>query len=207
LEINDKEMTDIRTINFSKSNGLVPCVVQDANTKIVLMLGFMNAEALEKTTQEKKVTFFSRSKQRLWTKGETSGNFFQLVDILTDCDDDTLLIKVHPTGPACHTGADTCFNEKNSEWNLASLEKIIDSRKSDPVQGSYTTSLFESGMNKIAQKVGEEAVELVIEAKDNNTELFLNEAADLMFHYLVLLKAKGHSLEAVVDILQKRHNK
>jgi phosphoribosyl-ATP pyrophosphohydrolase/phosphoribosyl-AMP cyclohydrolase len=200
-------MIEVKTVNFSKLNGLVPCIVQDAATNIVLMLGFMNVEALEKTIQEKKVTFFSRSKKRLWTKGETSGNFFLLVDILNDCDDDTLLIKVQPTGPACHTGADTCFGETNTEWNLASLEKIIDSRKSNPVKGSYTTTLFESGMNKIAQKVGEEAVELVIEAKDTNDELFLNEAADLMFHYLVLLKAKGHSLDAVVDILQKRHKK
>jgi phosphoribosyl-ATP pyrophosphohydrolase/phosphoribosyl-AMP cyclohydrolase len=200
-------MVDVNSIDFSKANGLVPCIVQDAESNIVLMLGFMNVEALEKTMAEKKVTFFSRSKQRLWTKGETSGNFFNLVDILKDCDDDSLLVKVQPTGPACHTGADTCFNEKNTQWNLASLEKIIDSRKSNPVKGSYTTLLFESGMNKIAQKVGEEAVELVIEAKDTNDELFLNEAADLMFHYLVLLKAKGHSLDAVVDILEKRHKK
>jgi phosphoribosyl-ATP pyrophosphohydrolase/phosphoribosyl-AMP cyclohydrolase len=200
-------MIDVKSINFSKANGLVPCIVQDAESHIVLMLGFMNLEALEKTIAEKKVTFFSRSKQRLWTKGETSGNFFKLVHILKDCDEDSLLIKVQPTGPACHTGADTCFNEKNTAWNLASLERIIDSRKLNPVKGSYTTSLFESGMNKIAQKVGEEAVELVIESKDTNDELFLNEAADLMFHYLVLLKAKGHSLDAVVDILQKRHKK
>ena len=200
-------MIDVKSIDFSKANGLVPCIVQDAGSHIVLMLGFMNLEALEKTIVEKKVTFFSRSKQRLWTKGETSGNFFTLVDILKDCDDDSLLVKVQPTGPACHTGADTCFNEKNIQWSLSALEKIIDSRKSNPVKGSYTTSLFESGMNKIAQKVGEEAIELVIESKDTNDELFLNEAADLMFHYLVLLRAKGHSLDAVVDILQKRHKK
>lgn len=198
-------MIESKKINFSKLNGLVPCVVQDAHTKIVLMLGFMNEEAFQKTILEKRVTFFSRSKQRLWTKGETSGNTFELVDILLDCDQDTLLIKVNPTGPACHTGADTCFNEKNAGWSLALLENVIENRKSNPKKGSYTTTLFEAGMNKIAQKVGEEAVELIIEAKDNNKELFLNEAADLMYHYLVLLNAKGHSLNDVVDILKDRH--
>lgn len=186
-------------------NGLVPCIVQDADSGVVLMLGFMNSEALEKTLTEKRVTFFSRSKQRLWTKGETSGNFLELVDIIADCDNDTLLAKVHPVGPACHTGADTCFNEKNSGWNLASLEKTIADRKANPKIGSYTTSLFESGINKVAQKVGEEAVELVIEAKDDNKELFLNEAADLMYHYLVLLRAKGHSLADVEAVLRERH--
>lgn len=198
-------MIEPEKINFSKLNGLVPCVVQDANTKIVLMLGFMNAEAFQKTMLEKKVTFFSRSKQRLWTKGETSGNTFELVDILPDCDNDTLLIKVNPSGPACHTGADTCFNEINDGCDLSFLEKVIENRKSNPKKGSYTTSLFEAGMNKIAQKVGEEAVELIIEAKDNNKELFLNEAADLIYHYLVLLNAKGHSLKEVVNILKDRH--
>jgi phosphoribosyl-ATP pyrophosphohydrolase/phosphoribosyl-AMP cyclohydrolase len=198
-------MIESKKINFSKLNGLVPCVVQDVDTNIVLMLGFMNEEAFEKTIREKKVTFFSRSKQRLWTKGETSDNTFELVDILLDCDQDTLLVKVNPTGPACHTGADTCFNEKNEGWNLSSLENVIENRKANPQQGSYTTSLFESGMNKIAQKVGEEAVELIIEAKDNNKELFLNEAADLMYHYLVLLKAKGYSLKEVVRVLKDRH--
>lgn len=200
-------MIESKKINFSKLNGLVPCVVQDAHTKIVLMLGFMNEEAFQKTILEKKVTFFSRSKQRLWTKGETSGNTFELVDILLDCDQDTLLIKVNPTGPACHTGADTCFNEKNDGWSLSLLENVIKNRKSNPKKGSYTTTLFEAGMNKIAQKVGEEAVELIIEAKDNNKELFLNEAADLMYHYLVLLNAKGHSLNDVVDILKDRHKR
>lgn len=198
-------MIESKKINFSKLNGLVPCVVQDTHTKIVLMLGFMNEEAFQKTILEKKVTFFSRSKQRLWTKGETSGNTFELVDILLDCDQDTLLIKVNPTGPACHTGADTCFNEKNDGWSLSLLENVIKNRKSNPKKGSYTTTLFEAGMNKIAQKVGEEAVELIIEAKDNNKELFLNEAADLMYHYLVLLNAKGYSLNDVVDILKDRH--
>ncbi|MEO5603931.1 MAG: bifunctional phosphoribosyl-AMP cyclohydrolase/phosphoribosyl-ATP diphosphatase HisIE [Cyclobacteriaceae bacterium] len=200
-------MINAKSINFSKLNGLVPCVVQDADTNIVLMLGFMNEEAFNKTILEKKVTFFSRSKQRLWTKGETSGNTFNLADILIDCDDDTLLIKVNPTGPACHTGADTCFNEKNETWSLSSLEQVIEDRKKHPEKGSYTTSLFESGMNKVAQKVGEEAIELIIEAKDNNKDLFLNEAADLMYHYIVLLQAKGHSLEEVIGVLKSRHKK
>src|SRR5688572_13430692 len=198
-------MIDSTQIDFSKEKGLVPCIIQDAETSIVLMLGFMNEEALNKTILEKKVTFFSRSKQRLWTKGETSGNFFHLVDIIPDCDQDTLLVKVNPTGPACHTGADTCFNEINSGWSLSSLEKVIQDRKSNPKKGSYTTTLFESGMNKIAQKVGEEAVELVIESKDNNKELFLNEASDLMYHYLVLLQAKGYSLADVEAVLKERH--
>lgn len=192
-------------INFSKSDGLVPCVVQDAKTNIVLMLGFMNEEAYQKTVREKRVTFFSRSKQRLWTKGETSGNFLELQEILIDCDEDTLLIKANPVGPVCHTGADTCFNEKNESWNLLTLESIIQDRKTNPVKGSYTNSLFESGINKIAQKVGEEAVELVIESKDDNKELFLNEAADLMYHYLVLLTQKGFSLKDVLEILKRRH--
>ena len=200
-------MIESKQIDFKKQDGLVPCIIQDADTHVVLMLGFMNEEAFEKTRREKRVTFFSRSKQRLWTKGETSGNFFELVDILLDCDQDTLLVKVNPTGPACHTGADTCFNEINSGWDLSSLEKIIYDRKTNPKKGSYTTTLLESGMNKIAQKVGEEAVELVIEAKDNNKDLFLNEAADLMYHYLVLLQAKGYSLEDVVNVLKERHKK
>lgn len=194
-------------IDFDKLDGLVPCVIQDANTRVVLMLGFMNEEAYEKTIKEKKVTFFSRTKQRLWTKGETSGNSLELVDIIVDCDNDTLLVKVNPKGPTCHTGADTCFNEKNDNWNLKALENIIKDRKENPVKGSYTTSLFESGLNKIAQKVGEEAVELVIEAKDNNKELFLNEAADLMYHYLVLLTEKGFSLNQVLGVLKDRHKK
>lgn len=200
-------MIQLNEIDFKKLNGLVPCIVQDANTNVVLMLGFMNDEALEKTLREKLVTFFSRSKQRLWTKGETSGNFLKVVDIIADCDADTLLIKVNPVGPACHTGADTCFNELNSGWSVAALQKIIADRKSNPKEGSYTTSLFNSGMNKIAQKVGEEAVELVIEAKDDNKELFLNEAADLMYHYLVLLQAKGFSLQDVEKVLRERHGK
>ena len=151
--------------------------------------------------------FFSRSKQRLWTKGETSGNFLHVEDIRIDCDQDTLLIKARPDGPVCHTGADTCFEERNDSWDLHVLEQVIQDRKNNPGKGSYTASLFESGINKVAQKVGEEAVELIIEAKDNNTALFLNEAADLMFHFLVLLSAKGHSLNDVVDVLEKRHKK
>ena len=192
-------------INFSKSDGLVPCIVQDAKTNQVLMLGFMNDVANQKTLREKRVTFFSRSKQRLWTKGETSGNFLEVSEILVDCDQDTLLIKANPVGPVCHTGADTCFNEKNERWDLASLEAVIKDRKANPVKGSYTASLFNAGINKVAQKVGEEAVELVIEAKDDNKELFLNEAADLMFHYLVLLTEKGYGLKDVLDVLKKRH--
>jgi phosphoribosyl-ATP pyrophosphohydrolase/phosphoribosyl-AMP cyclohydrolase len=199
-------MTDVK-INFSKLNGLVPCVVQDASTFRVLMLGFMNEEAYEKTLKEKKVTFYSRSKQRLWTKGESSGNSLELVSITIDCDQDTLLVKVNPNGPTCHTGADTCFNEKNDLWDLQQLEKIVNDRKTNPIKGSYTTSLLESGINKVAQKVGEEAVELIIEAKDNNKELFLNEAADLVYHYLVLLSAKDCSLNDVLEVLKKRHSK
>ena len=193
--------------NFSKLNGLIPCVVQDSKTSKVLMLGFMNEEALEKTRQEKLVTFYSRSKKRLWTKGESSGNYLEVIEILEDCDNDTLLIKAIPKGPVCHTGADTCFHEKNESTDILFLEKIIQDRKNNPKSGSYTTSLFESGINKIAQKVGEEAIELVIEAKDNDKNLFLNEAADLMFHYLVLLVAKGHSFDEVKTILRERHIK
>lgn len=193
--------------DFSKLNGLIPCVVQDSNTSKVLMLGFMNEKALQKTQQEKRVTFYSRSKKRLWTKGESSGNYLEVVEILEDCDSDTLLIKAIPKGPVCHTGADTCFNEKNESLDISFLEKIIQDRKNNPKPGSYTTSLFESGINKIAQKVGEEAIELVIEAKDNDKNLFLNEAADLMYHYLVLLTAKGHSFDEIKSILRQRHAK
>jgi phosphoribosyl-ATP pyrophosphohydrolase/phosphoribosyl-AMP cyclohydrolase len=192
-------------INYSKLNGLVPCIVQDARTSRVLMLGFMNEDAYKKTLREKRVTFFSRSKQRLWTKGETSGNFLELVDILIDCDNDTLLIKANPKGPACHTGSDTCFNEANDDWSISSLEAVIRERKNNPKEGSYTNSLLNSGINKVAQKVGEEAVELVIEAKDDNKSLFLNEAADLMYHYLVLLAAKGYTLSDVNKVLKERH--
>jgi phosphoribosyl-AMP cyclohydrolase / phosphoribosyl-ATP pyrophosphohydrolase len=198
---------DALNIDFSKLDGLVPAVVQDAKTLRVLMVGFMNNDAYQKTLLEKKVTFYSRTKQRLWTKGETSGNILELVDIVLDCDQDTLLIKVIPHGPTCHTGADTCFNEPNERWDLHALESIIQDRKKNPQEGSYTNKLFASGINKVAQKVGEEAVELVIEAKDSNEALFLNEAADLMFHYLVLLTAKGYSLDHVLAVLKARHTK
>lgn len=196
------------TIDFAKNNGLVPCVVQDANTQIVLMLGYMNEEAYAKTLQEKRVTFYSRSKKRLWTKGETSQHYLNLVSIAVDCDQDTLLIKVNPQGPTCHTGADTCFNENNrKDWSLHTLEEIVQERKSNPSENSYTNKLLASGINKVAQKVGEEAVELVIESKDDNKELFLGEAADLMYHYLVLLAAKGFTLSDVEKVLEKRHVK
>lgn len=193
-------------IDFAKNNGLVPCIVQDAGSGRVLMLGYMNEDALQKTRTEKRVTFYSRSKDRLWTKGETSGNFLTCVEILPDCDNDTLLVKAIPNGPVCHTGADTCFNEDNQRFSLGSLENLIQERKANPVDGSYTNKLFKAGINKIAQKVGEEAVELVIESKDDNRDLFLNEAADLLYHYLVLLSAKGFALEDVTEVLRERHS-
>lgn len=187
---------------------MVPAIVQDAATNIVLMLGFMNEEAVQKTIDSGMVTFFSRSKNRLWTKGETSGNYLRLSEIKPDCDNDTLLIKAIPNGPVCHNGTDTCFAEVNrSESFLTNLEAIISNRKSDPSDTSYTSSLFAKGINKIAQKVGEEAIELVIEAKDNDDDLFKNEAADLLFHYLILLQAKGFSLKDIVTVLQDRHSK
>ncbi|MBL0355627.1 MAG: bifunctional phosphoribosyl-AMP cyclohydrolase/phosphoribosyl-ATP diphosphatase HisIE [Chitinophagaceae bacterium] len=197
------------TINFLKyADGLVPAVVQDAVTNKVLMLGFMNEAALAKTEELQKVTFFSRSKNRLWTKGEESGNFLLLKEIKADCDNDTLLVMVNPVGPVCHTGADTCWGETNSSDNfLSQLELIITDRKNNPSDKSYTSSLFAKGINKIAQKVGEEAVELVIEAKDNNDDLFKGEAADLLFHYLVLLQAKGVQLKDIIHILKDRHSK
>jgi phosphoribosyl-ATP pyrophosphohydrolase/phosphoribosyl-AMP cyclohydrolase len=196
-------------VDFKKSDGLVPAVVQDAVTGKVLMLGYMNEEAFSKTKEDRKVTFFSRSKGRLWTKGETSDNFLYVNDILVDCDSDTILIKAVPAGPTCHTGADTCFNESNSGRAafLNHLKGVIRQRKQQPDETSYTSSLFKKGVNKIAQKVGEEAVELVIEAKDNNKELFLGEAADLMFHYLVLLEEKNIDLDEVIAVLEQRHNK
>lgn len=195
-------------IDFSKySDGLVPAIIQDDQTGKVLMLGFMNEEALRQTEKLQKVTFYSRSKQRLWTKGEESGNFLELKSITPDCDADTLLVKAHPAGPVCHTGADTCFNETNVHDFLSVLELIIRQRKSAAADDSYTASLFQKGINKIAQKVGEEAVELVIEAKDNDNKRFLDEAADLLFHYLILLHAKGFSLNDVVSTLQQRHKK
>ena len=193
-------------IDFSKyTDGLVPVIIQDSISNKVLMLGFMNEEALAKTKADGKVTFFSRSKQRLWTKGETSNNFLLVKEIIVDCDNDTLLIKASPTGPVCHTGADTCFNESNSSFSLEKLEGIIADRKNNPSASSYTSSLFAKGINKIAQKVGEEAVELVIESKDDSKEKFLGEAADLLYHYLVLLQVKKYKLEDVTNILAQRH--
>jgi len=195
-------------VNFSKDpQGLVPAIIQDFETQKVLMLGYMNEEALQQTIATKKATFFSRSKNRIWVKGEESGNFLNVIDIKNDCDDDTLLIQVQPVGPTCHKGSDTCWDEKNqSNYGfLSQLEATILSRKENPSnESSYVASLFSKGINAIAQKVGEEAVEVIIEAKDSNTDLFLNESADLLFHYLILLAAKGHSLEEVVAILAKR---
>jgi phosphoribosyl-AMP cyclohydrolase / phosphoribosyl-ATP pyrophosphohydrolase len=194
-------------MNFDKQDGLIPAVVQDARTAKVLMLGFMNAEALAKTKAENRVTFYSRSKQRLWTKGETSGNYLEVVSLHEDCDQDTVLIQAHPQGPTCHTGADTCFGAENKSKAafLDYLEGVIASRKTERPESSYTATLFAKGINKVAQKVGEEAVELVIEAKDNNIELFKGEAADLLFHYMVLLQAKDCSLSQIIDVLAQRH--
>lgn len=193
-------------INFAKyADGLVPAIVQDAATNRVLMLGFMNAKAFEQTRKSSKVTFFSRSRQILWTKGETSGNYLEVKEILLDCDNDTILIKAIPCGAICHTGADTCFNEQNeSDDFLFELEEIIKNRKQNPQADSHTSKLFQKGLNKIAQKVGEEAVELIIEAKDDNEELFKNEAADLLYHLLVLLAAKNVELKEVLAVLRQR---
>ena len=196
-------------IDFNKDkDGLVPAIIQDADTQKVLMLGYMNEEAYRKTVETKKVTFFSRSRQKLWTKGEESGNFLNLVDLKADCDNDTLLVTVNPQGPTCHKGTGTCWNESNesSYGFLSELEGIIQQRKNNPEnEKSYVASLFRSGINKIAQKVGEEAVEVVIEAKDTNDDLFLNESADLLFHYLILLQQKGYSLKDVVNVLKNRN--
>ncbi|RLJ68905.1 phosphoribosyl-ATP pyrophosphatase /phosphoribosyl-AMP cyclohydrolase [Lacinutrix venerupis] len=203
---NDK--AKIMNIDFNKNNdGLVPAVIQDATTKNVLMLGYMNEEAFNKTKDTKLVTFFSRTKNRLWTKGEESGNVLNLVDIKLDCDNDTLLIQAKPKGPTCHTGSDTCWNEQNDEnfGFISKLENTIESRvKVGDSEKSYVASLFAKGINKVAQKVGEEAVEVVIEAKDDNDDLFLNESADLLFHYLMLLQAKGFKLKDVVNVLKGR---
>lgn len=197
----------IDKIDFGKGNGLVPVIVQDYKTGKVLMLGYMNKEALEKTIADNRITFYSRSKNRLWTKGETSGNFLSLKEILVDCDGDTLLLKAEPAGPVCHTGKDTCFNETNGSglFFLNHLKNVIRQRKLNPSEASYTSSLFKRGINKVAQKVGEEAVELVIEAKDNDDDLFRNEAADLIFHLMVLLEAKNIDLDEVVGVLESRH--
>ncbi len=196
-------------IDFAKyPDGLVPAIVQDDRTGQVLMLGFMNQAALDLTISAGKVSFYSRSKNRLWTKGEESGNSLLFRSVEVDCDQDTLLVRAHPLGPVCHTGSDTCWGETNTAPGfLNKLEEIIKSRQAAPAGNSYVAGLFEKGINKIAQKVGEEAVELVIEAKDDNSELFLGEAADLLFHYLILLQAKGHNLQDVTDVLVARHDK
>lgn len=207
------------SIKFDKSpDGLVPTIIQDVNTSKVLMLGYMNSEALEKTLADGTVTFFSRSKQRLWTKGETSGNFLFVNEIAVDCDGDTILLKATPAGPVCHTGADTCFGEKNSQPEIditrigeASFlnylqKEVIRERKLNPSDASYTSSLFKRGINKIAQKVGEEAVEVVIESKDSDDDLFKNEVSDLLFHLLILLEQKNIDLDEVIDVLRSRHH-
>ncbi|MBX6380962.1 MAG: bifunctional phosphoribosyl-AMP cyclohydrolase/phosphoribosyl-ATP diphosphatase HisIE [Thermoflavifilum aggregans] len=199
--------TDLQ-VNFDKfPDGLVPAIIQDAHTRRILMLGYMNREALTRTIQDKRVTFYSRSKQRLWMKGEESGHLLMVEEIRTDCDQDAILIKARPLGAVCHTGADTCFNEPNVSDNfLEHLENVILDRKRRRPENSYTARLFAQGINRIAQKLGEEAVEMVIEAKDDNEELFLNEAADLLYHYLVLLTAKGYVLNDVIEVLKKRHH-
>jgi len=192
-------------IDFTKGKGLVPVVIQDNTTLQVLMVGYMNEEAYRKTVSEQKVTFFSRSKNRLWTKGETSGNFLYVKEILSDCDNDSLLIKADPAGPVCHTGTKSCFADSQVKGFLYHLENIINKRIEDDAEESYTNKLYKRGINKVAQKVGEEAVELVIEAKDDNIGLFKNEAADLLYHLLILLKAKGVSLQNIEEVLQQRH--
>lgn len=198
--------SEIPQLNFAKGNGLLPAIVQDADSRVVLMLGYVNEAALAETLASGKVTFFSRSKGRLWTKGESSGNYLEFVSWAADCDQDSLLIFARPQGPTCHTGTDTCWGQTNEGDFLAYLEKVIHQRRDGQDSGSYTRSLLERGINKVAQKVGEEAVELVIEAKDDNKELFLGEAADLMYHYLVLLAAKGYTLEEVLAVLRSRHS-
>jgi phosphoribosyl-ATP pyrophosphohydrolase len=192
-------------IDFAKGNGIVPVVIQDNNTLQVLMVGYMNEEAYIKTSKEKKVTFFSRSKNRLWTKGETSGNYLNVVDILTDCDNDSILIKAQPEGPTCHTGSTSCFGEEIPKGFIYKLEQIINQRIIDDTEESYTNKLYKKGINKVAQKVGEEAVELVIESKDNDIDLFKNEAADLLYHFLILLKAKNTDLQSIEEVLKMRH--
>ena len=194
-------------IDFSKGKGLVPVVIQDNTTLQVLMVGYMNEEALIKTRKEKKVTFFSRSKNRLWTKGETSGNYLDVVEISADCDNDSILIKVNPAGPVCHTGSTSCFGDEGAKGFVYQLEHIINQRIENNVVDSYTNKLYKKGINKVAQKVGEEAIELVIEAKDNNIDLFKNEAADLLYHLLILLKTKGVNLHSIEEVLKERHKK
>lgn len=192
-------------IDFNKGNGLVPVVIQDYTTLQVLMVGFMNEEALEKTVRDGKVTFFSRSKNRLWTKGETSGNFLYVKEIITDCDNDSILIKANPSGPVCHTGNTSCFDNDTSKGFIYKLEQIINQRINDNVEDSYTNKIYRQGINKAVRKVGEEALELIIEAKDNNNELFINEAADLIYHLLILFRSKEVTLADVEACLTRRH--
>lgn len=192
-------------IDFSKGDGLVPVIIQDYCTLQVLMLGYMNEEAYKMTMEEKKVTFFSRSKNRLWTKGETSGNFLFVESVRTDCDNDALLIMANPAGPTCHTGSTSCFADETAKGFLYKLEEVINQRINNDAAESYTNKLYKKGINKVAQKVGEEAVELVIESKDDNMELFRNEAADLLYHLLILLKAKGTDLLSIEEVLKLRH--
>ncbi len=193
------------SVDFNKSGGLVPAIIQHTSTLQVLMLGYMNAKALEKTKAEGKVTFFSRSKNRLWTKGEESKHYLLVDEILVDCDNDTLLIKAFPQGPTCHTGSTSCFQEETAKGFLYELEKVIEERIAGGSENSYTSRLFKQGVNKVAQKVGEEAVELVIESKDDNLELFANEAADLLYHFLILLKTKKLKLQDIEEVLKGRH--
>ncbi len=197
----------MKNINFKKGNGLVPAVIQDASTLRVLMVGFMNEEALLKTEKEGIVTFFSRSRNKLWTKGETSGNYLTVNKITADCDNDSLLIMVDPAGPVCHTGKPSCFGDDDSRGFLYKLEQIVNQRIDENIKDSYTNKIYKEGINRAAQKVGEEAIELIIEAKDNNPELFINEAADLLYHLLILLKSKGVSLSEIEKILFDRHAK
>lgn len=197
----------MKQIDFNKGNGLVPVVIQNNDTLQVLMVGYMNEEAFDKTKKEKMVTFFSRSKNRLWTKGETSKNYLYVEEILSDCDNDSILIKVKPAGPVCHTGSTSCFGENTAKGFIYELEKIIDQRIEKDTNDSYTNKLFKRGINKVAQKVGEEAVELIIEAKDNNIELFKNETADLLYHLLILLKTKNTDLQSIEEVLKERHKK
>lgn len=194
-------------IDFTKGNGLVPVIIQDNNSLQVLMLGYMNEDAYTKTKAENRVTFFSRSKNRLWTKGEKSDNFLEVADIQIDCDNDTILIKVKPAGPTCHTGSTSCFKEETAKGFVYELQAIINQRIDDNDEHSYTNKLFKRGINKVAQKVGEEAVELIIEAKDHNADLFKNEAADLLYHYMILLKAKKITFEEIEAILEKRNKR
>ena len=194
-------------IDFTKGNGLVPVVIQDYKTLQVLMVGYMNEEALSKTRKDKKVIFFSRSKNRLWTKGETSGNYLYVEEISADCDNDSILIKVNPAGPVCHTGSTSCFGEETAKGFIYELEHVINQRIENNIKESYTNKLYKKGINKVAQKVGEEAIELIIESRDDNIDLFKNEAADLLYHLLILLKAKGANMQSIEEVLKERHKK